>query len=65
MIALYGSYLSLALQMVYPVSEIHGVTNKNPSKSASEVQIFLWMLEKREIYLCNSEKSCTFAAAKV
>ena len=25
------------------------------------MQIFLWMLEKREIYLRNSEKSCTFA----
>ena len=29
MIALYDSYLSLARQMVYPVSEIRKVTNKN------------------------------------
>jgi len=37
--------------------------SKKPSQSASQVQIFLSLPEKREIYLHISEKSCTFASA--
>ena len=50
MIALYDSYLSLARQMVYPVSEIRKVTNKNLKICISSADFFVDVGKKRDLF---------------
>ena len=50
MIALYDSYLSLAQQMVYPVSEIRKVTNKNLKICILSADFFVDVEKKRDLF---------------